>query len=89
MNEFKDSITNVMSIMTTQLERIQKSNLEQISQILRLPPQHNMSAIDRKQNDIHPSYMVNFAQGQAHHNTFTHTPPHSKSLSTDNRKIES
>ena len=72
MNDFKDSMTKVMNSMTAQLERIQTSNLHQFSQTMQPTLTTNHLLTDKKEQDSTSSYMVNIAQGRAHHNSFHH-----------------
>ena len=62
MKGFKDSMTKVMSSMTAQLEQIQTSKLEKITQMIRFPATSPMMALDPNQNNTNPSYMVNITQ---------------------------
>lgn len=89
MKDFKDSITKVMSSMTAQLERIQTSNLEKISQMIRFPTANSILVMELKPNEVNPSYMVNIIQGQAHHNTFQHTQTSSQQIFPDDEHMKS
>ena len=72
MNDFKDSMTKVMANMTAQLERVQTSNLTKITNLMKYPTTQHKLATDKPVDDSNSSYMVNIAQGRAHHNTFQH-----------------
>ena len=72
MTDFKDSMTKFINSMTAQLERIQTSNLQQFSQMMQPTLTTNHLLTDKKEQDSTSSYMVNIAQGRAHHNSFHH-----------------
>ena len=89
MNDFKDSMTKVMNSMTAQLERIQSSNLQQFSQMMQPTLPTNNLSTDKKVNDSHSSYMVNIAQGRAHHNSFHHIHTTSPLTSQEDENMKS
>ena len=77
-------MTQAMTAMTTQMERIQTSQLTQFSKMIQKLQVSTATKLDNETNRT-PSYMVNINRNNANQNTFNYNNHLSKSDTGDTR----